>query len=137
AEGDINGTCCSSSNSIFVTNGAFTGGQDPQHYTVVSQSDIDGAVNPLKGPFVQKALETTKNEKNTNEQFLPNQPTCTTNVTSDPALGEKATTFVATITVNCTGDVYDQVGAQTIAANLLRQQASKDLTPDYMLVGNL
>lgn len=136
AAGAINEFCCGSS-TISVKNEAFGGGQDAHSIKIVQQSDIDNAANPLKGALQRQALASPNLRKQANEQFIDQQPTCTTKVTSDHVAGDQASTVTVTVTVTCTGDVYDQVGAETIAANLLRQQASKDLTPDYMLVGNL
>ena len=132
--GAINQFCCNSTTISVKNSNAFSGGQDASSKRiVVQQSDIDNAANPLKGPLQRQALASPNLRKQANEQFIDQQPTCTTKVTSDHVAGDQA----STVTVTCTGEVYDQVGAETIAANLLRQQASKDLTPDYMLVGNL
>jgi hypothetical protein len=133
----INEFCCGSGAVSVKNNNAFSGGQDAHTIKVVQQSDSDNAANPLKVPLQRAALASPNLEKQANEQFLDHQPTCTTNETSDHKAGDRASTVTVTVTVTCTGEVYDQVGAETIAANLLRQQASKDLTPDYMLVGNL
>ena len=133
----INQFCCGNS-AISVQNlNAFSGGQDASSVKIVQQSDIDSAANPLKAPLQRQALASPNLKKQANEQFLDHQPTCKTDVTSDHAAGDQADTVTVTVTVTCTGDVYDQVGAETIAANLLRQQASKDLSTDYKLVGNL
>ena len=133
----INKFCCGSNTISVKNNDAFSGGQDAQTIKLVQQGDIDNAANPLKGPLQRQALASPNLRKQANEQFIDQQPTCTTKVTSDHVAGDQVSTVTVTVTVSCSGDVYDQVGAQTIAANLLRQQASKDLTADYMLVGNL
>ncbi len=137
AAGAINEYCCGSSTISVKNNNDFGGGQDASTVKVVQQSNIDSAANPLKAPLQNQALASPNLQKQANEQFLDHQPTCKTDVTSDHAAGDQADTVTVTVTVTCTGDVYDQVGAETIAANLLRQQASRDLSTDYKLVGNL
>ncbi len=127
--------CCGSS-SVFVSNGAFGGGQDPQHYTAVQQSDIDGAANPLKQPLTQSALSTLNGMKHTNEQFVA-KPTCTTKVVTDHNVGDRATSVTVTVTATCAGEAYDQIGAQTIAAGLLNKKALQDLGSSYAPVGKI
>lgn len=127
---------CCGSGSVFVTSGAFSGGQDPQHYTAVQQSDIDGASNPLKPPLTQSAQSTLNGMKHNNEQFVV-KPACTTKVVTDHNVGDRASSVTVTVSATCAGEVYDQVGAQTIAANLLKNKALQDLNSNYGLVGNI
>src|SRR5205085_11111944 len=112
---------------------AFSGGQDPQSYTTVQQSDLDGAANPLKPTLLQSAQTSIQGQIHTNEQFVsPAQ--CTTNVTSVPALGQKATTVTVTVTASCQGEVYDQQGAQALAATLFKKDAA---TASYTITGQI
>ncbi len=135
--GDItNLQCCGDAAVGVTTTGAFTGGQDPQNYTVVQQSDIDNAVNPLKQPALQSAQTSLIALKRANEQFV-NKPQCTNNVTSNANAGDKATSVTVTVTATCTTEVFDQVGAETIAANLLKGEADKDTGGNYSLSGNV
>jgi hypothetical protein len=127
---------CCGSGSVFVTSSAFSGGQDPQHYTAVQQSDIDGASTPLKQPLTQSAQSTLNGMKHANEQFVA-KPTCTTKVVTDHNVGDRASSVTVTVSSTCAGEVYDQVGAQTIAANLLKNKALQDLSSSYSLVGNI
>ena len=118
------------------TNGAFTGGQDPQNYTVVQQSDIDTVANSFKQPAQQSAQTALNGLKHANEQFV-NKAQCTNNVTSNANVGDKATSVTVSVTATCTGEVYDQAGAETIAANLLKGEADKDTGGNYALSGNV
>jgi hypothetical protein len=127
---------CCGSGSVFVTSSAFSGGQDPQHYTAVQQSDIDGASTPLKQPLMQSAQSTLNGMKHTNEQFVA-KPICTTKVVTDHNVGDRASSVTVTVSATCAGEVYDQVGGQTIAANLLKNKALQDLNSNYSLVGNI
>ncbi len=131
----INQSCCVS--GVTVQNTApFTGGQDPQNFTVVSQSDIDGAAKPLENTLTPEAQKSVKGQIHPNEQLV-NSLQCTPNVTSDHNAGDRATNVTVTVKVTCSGEVYDQQAAQLIASNLLKQQAAKTPGPGYALVGDL
>ena len=135
--GDItNMPCCGDAAVGVTTTSAFTGGQDPQNYTVVQQSDIDTVANAFKQPAQQSAQTALNGLKHANEQFV-NKPQCTNNVTSNANAGDKATSVTVSVTATCTGEVYDQVGAETIAANLLKGEADKDTGGNYALSGNV
>ncbi len=82
-------------------NGGFTGGTDPQTYTVVQQSDIDTAANSLKASTAQSALADLNSQLRPNEHLVGN-PQCTYNVTSDHAAGDQATTVAVTVMATCT-----------------------------------
>jgi hypothetical protein len=133
----INGTCCSVDGSIFAKNlTAFGGGQNPQNFTVVQQSDIDGAARPLENTLTPEAQSSVKGQIHPNEQLVHSLQ-CTPSVTSDHNAGDRATNVTVTVKVTCSGEVYDQQAAQLIASNLLKQQAAKTPGPGYALVGNL
>ncbi len=115
---------------------AFTGGQDAQTYTVVQQSDIDGAANPLVSSLTQTAQQSLKGKDRSNERLIAD-PHCQSNVTSDHAAGDTATSVTVSVTVTCTGETYDQDGAQSLAAKLLQDQVRTDLGAGYALVGKV
>ncbi len=134
---DFNNVACCGSASVLVSNTmAFSGGQDPQKYTAVQQSDVDGAANPLKGPLTQSALSSLQGQRHANEQFVA-RPQCTTTVTSNPPVGAKATSVTVTVTAKCSAEVYDQIGAQAIAATLLKSEAATSPGPGYALAGTV
>jgi len=128
--------CCGAPAVGLNTNSAFTGGQDPQNYSVVQQSDIDTVANSFKQPAQQSAQSSLDGLKHANEQFV-NTPQCTNNVTSNLNVGDKATSVAVSVTATCTGEVYDQTGAETIVANLLKGEADKDTGGNYALSGNV
>jgi hypothetical protein len=133
---DFNLLQCCGSGAVYVSNGsAFTGGQDPQHYTAVSQSDIDGAANPLKTSQTKSAQKSLQSKIHGTEQLV-NPARCSTNVTSNHKAGDRATSVMVTVTATCTGEVYDQQAAQTLAANLLKTEAQKNLDSTYILQDN-
>jgi len=133
----INRACCTADSSIFAKNlTAFTGGQDPQNFTVVQQSDIDSAAKPLKDMLTPQAQDSVKGQIHPNEQLV-NPLQCTPDVTSDHNAGDRATNVTVIVKVNCSGEVYDKQAAQMIASDLLKQQAAKTPGPGYALVGDL
>ena len=135
--GDFTNVICCGNSAVGVSNNvAFSGGQDPQKYTAVQQSDIDNAATPFKQPLTQSALSSLNGQKHANEQFV-GTPKCTTNVTSDHNAGDRVSSVTVSVTATCAGEVYDQVGARTIAANLLITGADKQTGGGYALVGNV
>ncbi len=133
---DFSNMICCANSSVEVSNTvAFSGGQDPQKYTAVQQSDIDNAANPLKQPLSQSALSSLNGQKHANEQFV-NTPRCSTKVTSNHNAGDRATSVTVTVTASCSGEVYDQLGARTIAADLLKTEKDKS-NVGYALTGNI
>ncbi len=105
---DFNQVQCCGSGAVYVSNlSAFSGGQDSQHYTAVQQSDIDGAAGPLKTSQTQNAQKALQAEIKSNEKLV-NPAQCSTNVTSNHHVGDKATSVTVGVTATCTGEVYDQ-----------------------------
>jgi VCBS repeat-containing protein len=115
---------------------AFTGGQDAQTYSVVQHSDIDGAANPLVTSLTQSAQQSLKGKVRSNERLIAN-PQCQPNVTSDHTAGDTATSVTVSVAVTCTGETYDQDGAQSLAGKLLQDQVRTDLGAGYALVGKV
>jgi serine/threonine protein kinase len=134
----IDSTCCSSDGSIFAKNlAAFTGGQDPQQGgPFVQQSDIDNASKSLENMLIPGAQQSLQAQVQPNEYFV-NSPQCTPMITTDHNIGDKATSVTVTVKVTCSAEVYDRLGAQTIAANLLKQEAARNPGAGYLLTGNL
>ncbi len=132
--GVLKGSCCGS--GIAVQNQVFSGGQDPQNYTVVQQSDIDNVANPLVNPTEQSALNTLKSQRRSNEQFV-GPPKCTPNVNANPPVGSKSQTVTVSVSASCSGEVYDHTGALSMAVTSLQNQASKVPGAAYKLVGQI
>ena len=134
---DFNNVVCCANNSVLVSNtDAFSGGQDPQKYTVVKQSDIDNAAAPFKQPLLQSAASAINGMPHANEQFVVT-PKCTTNVTSNHQAGDRATSVTVNVTATCTGVVYDLVGAENIATDLLKAESEHDTGGGYALAGSV
>ncbi len=127
--------CCAT--GITVQNPqAFSGGQDPQPYTYLQQSDIDHASATLQttlAPQAQQALES---------RILPGErlvaaPTCFTTTTADHQAGDHVARANVSLAETCTAEVYDQVGARTLAAGLLAAEALQNPGPYYRLTGQI
>jgi VCBS repeat-containing protein len=133
---DFNETPCCGSSSVLVYNlAAFSGGQNSQHYTVVQQSDVNGAAGPLKTSQTQNAQKGLSAEIKSNEKLI-NTPQCSTSVNPNPAVGTKATSVTVSVTATCKGEVYDQQGAKSLAAELLKSEAQKSLGSNYALLND-
>ena len=130
-----NVSCCTSGVTVQNT-AAFSGGLDAFSYAFVEQSDIDDVVNPFQASLTRTAQVSLKAQLHPGEQFV-SSPQCMPGITSDHQAADRATSVSVTVTVTCTGEVYDHQAAQSVAANLLRQEAARDPGPGYALVGNL
>ncbi|MBX5450494.1 MAG: baseplate J/gp47 family protein, partial [Thermogemmatispora sp.] len=134
--GAINQLCCSTDLSIRAISGPFTGGQDPQSYTFVQQSDIDSVANPLKASLTQEAQQEFQRQLRPGEQLI-SQPTCSTSVKSDHQAGDHASSVTVTVSASCSGEAFDKQAALRLGASLLSQEASKTLGSDYAPAGQI
>lgn len=133
---DINRICCGS-NSVLAKNfSAFSGGQNPQHYTFVQQSDVDTVANPLVSPAESNALKGVQALRHSNEQFV-GQPQCRPNVRANPAVGSRSQTVTVSVSATCAGEAYDYSATIALADSSLQNQASKIPGPNYKLVGKI
>jgi serine/threonine protein kinase len=133
--GDLYQDCCAP--GITVKNvTAFTGGQDPQTYTYVQQSDIDNAAAALETPLTKRTQTFLQSQLAPNENFIsPTQ--CSSTVTSDSGVGKRVTNVTVSVTALCKGEVYDQSAAQSIVTTLLSREAAVNPGSNYTLVGNV
>ena len=115
---------------------AFSGGKDPQTYPVVQQSDINGAANTLEATYNPNAQQVLQGQIQANEQLTGSQR-CTPTVHSDHSTGDQAANVTVTVSFTCTGEVYDQQGALTMAEQWLKQDAAQNPGAGYALVGNI
>lgn len=136
----INATCCSAKVTIYVKNlNAFSGGQDPQNYTFLQQSDVDGVANPAEQKLMSSAQANLKGQKHSGEQFVntSNPITCNPTVTANPSVGSKATSATVTVKVACSGEVYDGQAAEAMAANLYKNDSTINPGAGFALSGNV
>jgi hypothetical protein len=128
-------SCCAT--GITVSNpSAFSGGQDPQNYTVVSQGDVNNAATPLLNQLLPMAQASLKNQVQSGETFAA-QPKCSKSVTSNPVVGAAAKTVTVSVSASCSGEVYDQNGAEALTASLLEAEAQGKQYAGYVLIGNI
>nr|BBH94794.1 hypothetical protein KTA_29930 [Thermogemmatispora argillosa] len=127
--------CCA--NGITVQNPlAFSGGADPQPYTYVQQSDIDQASTALQTPLTAEAQRALQAQATANERFVGTVQ-CPALTSANQQAGDRAASVTVTVTVICSGEVYDQVGARVLAASLLTNDAARSPGPAYSLVGQI
>jgi hypothetical protein len=131
----INGSCCAT--GITVRNYAFSGGQNAQPNSVVQQSDINSAASALTASLTPSTQAALQKQVLSNEQVVPTTLRCTSAVSANHAAGDHAPNVTVIVSVTCKEEVYDQVGARTMASNLLAKQASIDLGPNYALTGSI
>lgn len=135
AANDIAKSCCAPGVTVNNSN-TFSGGQNPQNFTEVQQSDIDEAAKSLESSLSQSMQTALQDQLASSERFIsPAQ--CSSKVTSDVPARSKATAVTVTVAVECTGEVYDQRAVQSIVAVLLSQDAVNSLGTHYALVGNV
>jgi hypothetical protein len=133
---DIKGSCCLTGVTV-QNNVSFSGGQDSQTFTVVSQNDVNGFANPLKTSLPAAARTDVTNQKKANEQFVGSVTCSSPSVTSSPAVGQAAKQATVMVSVMCSGEVYDQQGAFTLAQNSLMAKAGQSPGAGYALVGSI
>ncbi|WP_322480930.1 baseplate J/gp47 family protein, partial [Thermogemmatispora sp.] len=133
--GALNQYCCDEALAIQAISGPFTGGQDPQPYTYVQQSDIDNVVNPLKANLLSQAQQQFQRQVHSGERVVG--PNCSTNIKSDHRAGDHATRVTVSLVITCSGAAYNQQAAFDMAAALLRREATHDPGPAYSLVGQI
>ena len=127
--------CCGA--GIVVSNtSAFHGGQDPQNYTFVQQSDVNNAASALEPQLRTQAMSGLAGQRKAGEPFVA-QPACSTKSSANPAVGAKASSTTVTATATCTGEVYDLAGANKLAANLLAKKAVTNPGAGYALAGSI
>jgi hypothetical protein len=134
--GVISNQVCCGSPAIFATSGPFTGGQDPQPYTYVQQSDIDGVVKPVEAGLLQQAQQDFRRQLRSGEQLV-NGASCAPTIKSDHQVGDRATSVTVTVIASCTGEVYDAAAALRLGQSLLTQEATKRAGSPYALVGQV
>ncbi len=134
--------CCNATGNVSVKNSsAFTGGQDPQDYHFVQQSDVDGVANPLKNTVSAQAQKSLNEQLHTGEQLVAqNGALCPSSVNTDNPIGPhgvNVNSVTVTVTATCKALAYDRAALQTMVANLLASKANNDIGSTYKLVGQI
>jgi hypothetical protein len=130
--GDIYGPCCVQNMSA--ANSAFTGGQEARDYQSVTQQDINTVATSLKKGLDQSAQAALQTQVQSSETLVTPLP-CQERVTSDRRPGEEAAEVHVTVSETCSGVAYDTQAYQDAITQVLNQQATKQLSEGYMLIG--
>lgn len=127
----LNMMCCN--NQLVVSNPQpFSGGLDPRVVHIITQADIDGVENALLAQLKKQVLLLLQKQFAANETEA-GQPTYTTSVVLDNALGAQADEVNAQVSVSATTYVYNQTNARIVAAQLLHNEAALQLDSHYSL----
>jgi hypothetical protein len=94
------------------------------------------AANQVKTSLTSTAQSTLQSQIRSNETLVGSMQ-CTSNVTYDHKAGDHATSVTIAVMVTCTGEVYDQQGAQSMAANLLTQKITAAPSSSYKFVSKI
>ncbi len=130
--GDLYGACCRL--NVFVTNGAFHGGQNARTYQSVTQQDIKSVVSNMKTSLEQSVQAALQTQIQATETLLT-PLSCTSNVTLDHQPGEEATQVRVTINETCTGMTYNTQAVTTLTTQKATQDAEKRLGRGYTTTG--
>jgi hypothetical protein len=130
----INTTCCSSDNIKVFNESAFTGGSDNPTAHTVQQSDVDKVSKPLETSLTQKAQDDVQKQLTSGEKLVTATPQCSTNISSNPAVGESAENFTVTVSTTCSDAAYNPQTALRNAEDQLKTQAAQQL-PGFVLDG--
>ncbi len=138
---DINGVFCYpncvTGSNFLLQNSAFAGGQDPQSYTYVQQSDINNAASQLENSLTNAAQAATQAQIKASEQLVGSISCGLSSFKSNQQAGAKVPNVTVSVTETCWGEVYSVQPGQTLAANLLKQNLSALTGPGYTIVGNV
>jgi VCBS repeat-containing protein len=102
----------------------------------VQQSDIDNEAKALTNANTPNPQQVLQPQIQANERLI-GTPQCKPNATSNHTAGDKATSVTVTVSFTRTGEVYDEDGARTMAAGMLKDQATTDPGSGYTLGGNV
>jgi hypothetical protein len=130
-------TCCSSDNIHADNPNSFSGGQDDQIYSIVQQSDIQGAAKPLEASQVQTASSLLQKQAQPFDILAASPVQCTPTVSSDAAVGSRATTVTVTVMSTCMGDFYNIEAVNSFVIPQFIEHEDQRLGHSYVLVGNV
>jgi hypothetical protein len=83
------------------TRTGFTGGVDPQPYTVIAQDDINAAINQAQTAATNNAKQALQNQLQVNEYMLGDLQCSITGSSADRKAGEQAGAVNASATAYC------------------------------------
>ncbi|MGH2507506.1 MAG: protein kinase domain-containing protein [Ktedonobacteraceae bacterium] len=135
---DIGGSCCASGITVNDSS-TFTGGQDAIPNSIIRQSDINGAANPLVTALTQSTQTSLPQQIKANERVVDGTAGCTPIISADQQAGAVTNVVHVSVAVACHEEVYDVAAAQQMAMSLLLEQAQSDpaLNTQYVQVGQI
>jgi len=139
---DVNGNYCypdcNSGSAVFhVQNtAAFTGGQDPQSYIFVQQSDINNAAGKLEGSLASTARAVVKSQIKAFEQMV-RSISCSPSVSSNQKAGARVPDVTVSVTETCSVEAYNTQAAQALAGKLLKDDVTTLIGAGYVITGNV
>jgi serine/threonine protein kinase len=120
---------------VYVFSYQYSGGQNASNYTYVSQADMNNASNAASQ---MQAAETSSGQSAITSQMGSSEQmwggvSCSPNKTYNHSAGDRASSVTASVSVSCSAEIYDQGGAQALAASLLKNAVKA--TPNVALIG--
>jgi len=131
--GDITGKCCR--DDIFVTNSAFTGGQDARSFPEVTAHDISTVAESLEKSLTRSMQAAFAPQVRSDETLILPLP-CTPLVSPDHQAGTEASEVQVTVSLICTGEVY-RTSAYEAAITQLVTHAALPLDAGYAQTGTI
>jgi hypothetical protein len=135
---DIDGRCCAA--NVFVKNlSAFRGGRDPVPNSVIQQSDIQKAAQPLVNSLTQSTGSALQTQIRPGERAVDQSFQCKSTLHPSVPAGTTAKTVTVSVQVTCREEVYDFAAAESMATSLLQSKAQQDpdLNAQYALQGTV
>jgi serine/threonine protein kinase len=133
--------CCGNSNISAQNLNAFAGGTDAADYNYLKPDDVTAVTNTDQGTLKTNAQNDIKSQMKPSEQLLGDincdPPKTTEDIQPNTPQANTVTAANVTLSVTCTGKVYDSSIVQTIAQNALKQKASTDPGTGYVQTGNI
>jgi hypothetical protein len=112
----------------------FSGGADAYDYTYVQQSDIDTVANTLTAQLTPGTKAQVKGQTKKNE-LLDQDPTCTSNVSSDHNANDTASNATVKVNVRCEALAYTNQDLQNSALQAYKTDGNTQLGSGYSIVG--
>lgn len=121
--------------TAFISNpNAFSGGADAYDYTYVQQSDIDTVANTLTTQLTPGTKAQVKGQTKKNE-LLDQDPTCTSNVSSDHNANDNASNVTVKVNVRCQALAYTNQDLQASALQAYKTDGNTQFGSSYSIVG--
>jgi len=121
--------------TAFISNpDPFSGGTDAYDYTYVQQSDIDTIANTLTAQLTPGTKAQVKGQTKKNE-LLDQDPTCTSNVSSDHNANDTASNVTVKVSVRCQALAYTNQDLQASALQAYKTDGNTQLGNGYSIVG--